>query len=249
MPSIMLLPSSTSTSTLGKNPSTPLGPVSPIAALASCDQGQLATNCSVESDLLSIVGGVLTINPASNSKVFDATDAMEFLVKCTLLTSSGDEVVSVSRKGQLLLLRPGYTLPKPESVDELEVHPEDYQGGEGIFGLSLYVSHEQRVAEYSYTSSKCPWLTHHPTPSINGPGMVIDCSDPRYRSLSPCTVANVAKVTMLPTEFSVDEETLEPILMERRIVQCVVQVADLSLSSKSGLETRSNFTLTFMRER
>ena len=49
MPSIMLLSSSTSTSTLGKLLSTPLGQVSPIAALASCDQGQLATNCSVES--------------------------------------------------------------------------------------------------------------------------------------------------------------------------------------------------------
>ena len=34
----------------------------------------------------------------------------------------------------------------------------------------------------------------------------------------------IFKVTMLPTEFSVDEESLEPILMENRIVQCVVQV-------------------------
>ena len=89
-----------------------------------------------------------------------------------------------------------------------------------------YVSHEQRVAEYSYTSSECPWLAHHPTPSVNGPGIVIDCryhdddrdedddddddnvdgkdrdkdaddgihSNQRYHSLSPCTVANVAKV-------------------------------------------------------
>ena len=87
-----------------------------------------------------------------------------------------------------------------------------------------YVSHEQRVAEYSYTSLECPWLTHHPTPSINGPGLVIDCryenndddgndgddhgrdndddkdaylethSNERYHNLSPCTVVNVAKV-------------------------------------------------------
>ena len=36
--------------------------------------------------------------------------------------------------------------------------------------------------------------------------------------------AIILKVTMLPTEFSVDEEALEPILMENRLVQCVVQV-------------------------
>ena len=104
--------------------------------------------------------------------------------------------------------------------------------------ITRYVSHEQRVAEYSYTSAECPWLSHHPTPSVNGPGIVIDCryhvddedenncdedenncdedenncdedenkcdedenvhdgifSDHRYHALSPCTVANVAKV-------------------------------------------------------
>ena len=51
MPSIMLLPStsSSSSSSMGKLLSTPLGPVSPAPALASCGQGQLATNCSVES--------------------------------------------------------------------------------------------------------------------------------------------------------------------------------------------------------
>ena len=43
MPSIMMMSSSSSTS-LG----TTLGPVSPAAALASCDN-QLTTNCSVES--------------------------------------------------------------------------------------------------------------------------------------------------------------------------------------------------------
>ena len=44
-----------------------------------------------------------------------------------------------------------------------------------MISTTRYVSHEQRVAEYSYTSDECSWLTHHPTPSVNGPGIVIDC--------------------------------------------------------------------------
>ena len=44
-----------------------------------------------------------------------------------------------------------------------------------MISTTRYVSHEQRVAEYSYTSDECSWLAHRPTPSVNGPGIVIDC--------------------------------------------------------------------------